>query len=32
MTVTHRFLEGAVQPAVVDHILDGDWWILQVLK
>lgn len=30
--VTHSLLEGAVEPAVVDHILDGDWWILQVLK
>lgn len=29
---THCFLKGAVEPAVVDHILDGDWWILQVLK
>lgn len=28
----HRLLEGAVEPAVVDHVLDGDWWILQVLK
>lgn len=29
---THRLLEGAVEPAVVDHVLDGDWWILQVLE
>lgn len=29
---THSFLKGAVEPAIVDHILDGDWWILQVLK
>lgn len=28
----HRFLKGAVEPAVVDHVLDGDRWILQVLK
>lgn len=30
--LTHCLLEGAVEPAVVDHVLDGDWWILQVLE
>lgn len=29
---THCLLEGAVEPAVVDHVLDGDGWILQVLE
>ena len=29
---THGFLEGAVEPAVVHNVLDGDRWILQVLK
>lgn len=29
---THRLLKRAVEPAVVDHILDGDGWILQILK
>lgn len=28
----HRLLEGAVEPAVVDHVLDGDRRVLQVLK
>ena len=31
-TSTHCLLEGAVEPAVVDHVLDGDGWILQVLE
>lgn len=30
--LTHGLFEGAVEPAVVDHVLDGDRWVLQVLK
>lgn len=28
----HRFLERAVEPAVAEHVLDGDGWILQVFE
>lgn len=30
--MTHRFFEGAVEPAVVDHVLNGDGRVFQVLK